>query len=237
MTSIRNRYLSFREAYDAYADRVPKPVTEASVRRWMNQGRVPAIKRGSHWIVEPKELVRYHINNIGTGEGKTKGKLRRKRIKAVAPYQLDASEWPPHVEEFLKGRKVVRPRQILDLVGVPKEKLGPEVKAQINKVKELLTSLGWAQMPPPHSYDWAPLEKVKKARKKTRSKELTDKEVEKLQRKLLRRLKSGGMYSLPEIAKELEVSYSQGKRIVLPLYDEGKLAAIGRGHATMYYRS
>ena len=235
MGSIRNRYLPFREAYDAYAERVERPVTEGAVRRWLLKGVVPALKRGNAWSIQVQEIIRYHINVIGVGKKGKKGRLRRERITPVSKYQLDESQWAPHIEAFLKTRQMVRPRQILDLVGVPPSKLSPEVSHWIRAVKELLGLFGWEQMPPPHRYDWAPRAVVRKAKMKVRSKARSPKEVAKQTRAVLRWLKAGGMYSLPEIRKHFDLSESQVKTIVYPLVDSGKIAVLGQSTQTMYY--
>lgn len=235
MSTIRNRYLGFREAYDAYATRVTKPVTEGAARRWLNNGNVPGIKRGNKWTLQVSELIRYHTNVIGTGKKGKKGKSRSPRIKAVSELELDVSAWAPHVQKFLEERKRVRPRQVLDLVGVPQDKLTPEVQHQINQAKDLLRHLGWEQMPLPHSFDWAPLAVVRKAKAKKPAKSRSPKEVEKQTRAFMRWLKGGGMYTLPEIREHFKLSVSQAKSLVYPLVDDGKIAVLGQVSQTMYY--
>lgn len=230
----QNRFLSFREAYDAYCKRVTVPCTEGAVRRWLNTGKVPGIKRGSKWQLQVQDLVRYHANHIGTGKGK-KGTTRRERVKPVSKFQLDPADWAPHVEKFLKGRKVVRPRQILDLVGVPQDKLAPEVGSLIAKVKEQLRALGWEQLPPPHSYDWAPLAEVKKAKREKKRPPRANRKIEQDRRELLRFLRKGGLHTMSELATRLGLSKSQTRLMLTDLVHNGQVLTLGQASQTMYY--
>lgn len=235
MNLICNQYLSFREAYEIYVQRVPTPVTEGAVRRWLSNGTVHGIKRGNTWQLQVQDLIRYHVNKIGRGKKGRKGRLRRDRIESLSEFQLDEREWLSHFKAFLSDRKVVRPRQLLDLVGVSKAKLTPEVKGETIRAKEVLRRLGWQQMPEPHSYDWAPKAIVRKAKAKQAVKARSAKEIAAQARTLLRWLKTGGMYTLPEISKHSKLTASQAQGLIRLLLDEGKLATLGQASMTLYY--
>jgi hypothetical protein len=227
--------MGFREAYDLYVERVEVPVSEGAVRRWLNTDKVSGLKRGTKWYFNVQDLVRYHMNKIGVGKRGKKGVPRRARIKAVSPYELEIEEWPPHVEKFLKGRKSVRLRHILDLIGVPYSRLSAECSAQADAAQDLLEVLGWERMSPPKSFDWAPSAIARKARKKKQAKSRTPTEVLQQARALVRHLKAGGMYTLPQLRKHFGLSQSQAKTLIYSLIDEGKILALGQSSHVMYY--
>lgn len=229
----RDQYLPFRQAYDLYKTMVRRPVMEGAVRRWINQGKVPGFKRGSRWLFCVQDLVRHHVNKLGQGLSGKKAKARTIRISPVADRQLEPHEWEPHVREFLKGRAVVRPRQICDLVGVPQDKLGPEVRCQMDQVKQLLQRLGWKRMPEPKSYDWCPVAVVRKAKAKKRAPARTQKQIEQQKRQLVRLLKRGGAYTADELAEKMKLTRTQlQRRILRPLVKDGRVLYMG---AQLYY--
>jgi len=233
-SNSRDQYLPFRKVYDLYKTMVRYPVSEGAVRRWVNQGKIPAFKRGNRWTFCVKDLVRYHVNNLGQGPSYKKAPPRTTRIRPVADHELDPVEWEPHVRKFLKGRTVVRPRQICDLVGVAQDRLGPEVRNQMDRVKTLLRHLGWERMPEPKSYDWSPIAIVRKASAKKRAPARTQKQIEQQKRQLVRLLKrEGGAYTADELAEKMGLTRIQvQRRLLRPLVKEGKVLYMG---AQLYY--